>query len=126
MSALPVPEPGQELLFGSVDELTIAMAGELDLMTTALLLDRVNYGLRQRPRRLILDLSAVDFLGSTGISALLDIRDRAHRTGASLMLRGAYRRVIDQPLRVTGVLDLFIIELPCSRTSYRCSSDPAD
>ena len=63
-----------------------SLAGELDLTTEArarrVLLD----ALASRPRELIVDMSAVTFIDSTGLRVLLTLRNRAATTGTRVVL----------------------------------------
>lgn len=50
--------------------LAVAAAGEVDLLTVPVLDDAVTAALARRPARLVIDLTEVTFLDSTGLSAL--------------------------------------------------------
>jgi anti-sigma B factor antagonist len=79
----------------------VRVAGDLDLATaprlSSAVLDDVGC------RRLVVDLSAVTFLGSTGLSALLACgEDRV------LRLVGVEHRPVARPLAITGLDALFL------------------
>ena len=97
---------------GSV--VTIAVAGALDMATIDLVERHIQHALscvnHSPPARLVLDLNKVTFMGSAGLHLLLGVRATVRELGTQLVLRGAGRPVIAQPLRVTGLLDLFVIE----------------
>ncbi|MFB9688659.1 STAS domain-containing protein [Amycolatopsis plumensis] len=57
--------------------LVLAAAGEVDLLTADQLTDAVAAALAQRPAVLVIDLTAVTFLDSSGLSVLA----KAHATG---------------------------------------------
>ncbi|MGK3206054.1 STAS domain-containing protein [Amycolatopsis sp. MEPSY49] len=57
--------------------LVLAVAGEVDLLTTDRLTDAVTAALARRPAVLVIDLTAVTFLDSSGLSVLA----QAHATG---------------------------------------------
>jgi len=84
----------------------ISVRGELDILTAPALVKRVGQELAGGPRGLILDLSQLGFLGSSGISALIDARDAAFRSNVPLRLVCASRAVL-RPLEATGVAGLF-------------------
>ncbi len=58
----------------------LTVAGDIDLATSPRLREAVTAALVAEPAVLVLDLSAVTFLASTGLSVLLD----AHRRGAAV------------------------------------------
>lgn len=85
----------------------IEVAGELDMLTQPPLEARLATVLNSRPERLIIDLSRITFLGSTGLTVLLDAREAAARQGTVLQLSGADHRAVARPLRITGLAELF-------------------
>ncbi|WP_410594171.1 STAS domain-containing protein [Amycolatopsis sp. lyj-23] len=58
--------------------LVLAAAGEVDLLTAEQLADAVTAALVRRPPMLVIDLTAVTFLDSSGLSVLA----QAHTTGS--------------------------------------------
>src|SRR5262245_42698189 len=70
---------------------TIVLAGDLDLSTVTDARRVLDAECEKRPSRLVLDVSALDFVDSSGLSAFV----RTHRSlaaeGASLVLSGASR-----------------------------------
>ncbi len=86
----------------------VAVIGEVDLLTAPLLTSRVNEELVQRPRALVLDLSGVSFLGSSGLAALVQTRDRAGEQAVPLRLVSNSQAVI-RPLVATGLEAIFEI-----------------
>jgi len=94
----------------------VAVDGELDMLTTPLLEACVREQLTAVPADLILDLQAVRFLGSNGLSCLLRVRELARQTtGVQLHLAGLVTRTVARSLEVTGLLEQF--------DSYRCLAD---
>ncbi|MFD5818555.1 STAS domain-containing protein [Streptomyces sp. NPDC127038] len=80
----------------------VTVAGELDVETAPELKDRLADQVRGGRRHLLLDLSAVPFMDSSGINALLKAHDVAGRAGGGVCLVSpaqAVRRVLD----ITGV-----------------------
>jgi anti-sigma B factor antagonist len=88
---------------------TIRALGEIDLITSPLLRDRVLEQLREEIRKLVLDLRQVDFLASSGLAVLVEIRTEALKRGIALRLVTASRSVL-RPLAATGLLALFDID----------------
>jgi anti-sigma B factor antagonist len=78
------------------------VAGEIDLASSPSLTASIVEGLRQRPAALIVDLTEVLFLGSSGISALIGAQDLAgDQTNVRVV---ASSPVTLRPLEVTGLL----------------------
>ncbi|MGH3617685.1 MAG: STAS domain-containing protein [Pseudonocardiaceae bacterium] len=89
--------------------LVVHVAGELDMLTGPPLQDHLGELLATRPDRLIIDLSQVSFMGSTGLSVLICTRQNAIAMGTTLQLSGTSARAISVPLEVTGLNQLFEI-----------------
>ena len=86
----------------------VAVIGEVDLLTAPLLTSRVNEELVRCPKALVLDLSGVSFLGSSGLAVLVQIRDRAGEQAVPLRLVSNSQAVI-RPLAATGLATMFDI-----------------
>lgn len=87
--------------------LVVYVAGELDMLTGPPLQDHLAELLATQPDRLIIDLSQVSFMGSTGLSVLICIRQNALAMGTPLQLSGTSGRAVSVPLEVTGLNHLF-------------------
>lgn len=83
------------------------VAGEVDMLTGPPLEDHLNTLLATRPERLVIDLSQVSFMGSTGLSVLIAARNTAAEQGTALQLSGTSRRAVAVPLEITGLTHLF-------------------
>lgn len=82
----------------------VSVAGEVDLVTVASLRAEITECLRTPPSVLVIDLSAVGFLGSAGLSALLDThRESAPEVDVRIV---ANQRVVLRTLQLTGVDEL--------------------
>jgi anti-anti-sigma factor len=85
----------------------VVLSGEIDLAAREALhqcLDRV-----EAPHgRLVVDLTEVSFIDSSGIEALCSARRRVAREGGTVVLRGPSAIVL-RALEVTGVAPLFEI-----------------
>lgn len=86
----------------------VAVAGELDMATTPAAQAHVRAVLARPLRVLVLDLSAVTFLGSTGINMLIALRAACEAAGTALRLV-VTAKVVRQPLELTGLVDRFTI-----------------
>jgi anti-anti-sigma factor len=71
---------------GRVD--VIRLRGRLDARTSPLLMERCA-GTRDAGRHLVLNLSGISFLSSSGIGALLALTEEFHEHGATLSLAEA-------------------------------------
>jgi anti-anti-sigma factor len=94
----------------------VYLAGELDMLTGPSLQDRLGELFASHPDRVIIDLSQVSFMGSTGLSVLICARQNAIATGTILQLNGTGGRAVALPFTVTGLNHLFEI-LPTPPTT---------
>ena len=78
--------------------------GEIDTETAPELGAEVGVWCETAPQ-VLLDLSGVTFLGSAGLSVLLETRDMIE--GAGLQLRCGTSRAVRRALQVTGTMELF-------------------
>ncbi|MBP2477392.1 anti-sigma B factor antagonist [Crossiella equi] len=84
----------------------LKVGGEVDLLTTPLLRSGIEEQLAGARPLLVIDLSGVDFLGSSGLAALVEARDAADKAGKHLRLVAGNRSVF-RPLATTGLTSLF-------------------
>jgi anti-anti-sigma factor len=80
------------------DFVTIAVEGELDLLTAPKLAARITEFLRERPADVLVDLGPTDFIDSAGLAILLNVQRRVERSGKRLRVvcdEGPVRRVIE-------------------------------
>jgi anti-sigma B factor antagonist len=88
------PQPEPALLPGqltvttrtSADEVTLLLYGEIDFASAPALEQALREAEKSRPRRVVLDLAALDFIDSTGIHLLIDAQQRADANGHQLIL----------------------------------------
>lgn len=86
----------------------VVVAGELDMLTVPLLERCLCNQLAATPEHLIVDLQPVRFLGSNGLTCLLQARRLAQRIpGTELYLSGLVNRMVRRALDITGVRGLF-------------------
>jgi anti-sigma B factor antagonist len=94
------------------DYAVVTASGEIDVHTSPGLTDALRAG-DAASKRLILDLSAVTFLDSTGLSAMVAALNRTHQQDGSMSLvgpAGVVRRVLaitelDRVFAIYDVLD---------------------
>jgi anti-anti-sigma factor len=82
----------------------LRLRGELDVLSAPVFRARVLHLLPER-QPLVVDLHGLDFMDSSGLAALLDLRSRARQAGWSVAIRGASGRVREL-LDRTGTLTL--------------------
>ena len=91
-----VDQPGGPVL--------LRLRGELDVHGAPLLRGQLLDLLPERPP-LVVDLHALDFMDSSGLAVLLELRSRARQSGWNVSVRGARGRVREL-LERTGTLTL--------------------
>ena len=67
---------------------TVRLAGDLDFRTAGLTRTEILQALEQAPRGLVIDLSAVGFIDSTGLAVLYEATRHVERCGGRIRLRG--------------------------------------
>jgi anti-sigma B factor antagonist len=80
------------------DVITVAVEGELDLLTAPKLAAHIAALLRDEPGDVILDLTPTQFIDSAGVAILLNVQRRLERRGRCLRVicdDGPVRRVIE-------------------------------
>lgn len=84
----------------------MALRGELDLATVAVLQDELSLVWERDLRRIEVDLRELSFVGSSGIAALLELNTRAQRAGIALTLvRGP--QPVQRIFELTGIESQF-------------------
>jgi anti-sigma B factor antagonist len=91
------------------DAPVVTIGGELEYGTAGPLRSILLELSRREPQVLVLDMADVDFLDSTGISLLIQAKQRFDAQGARFVLRAPPDRVT-RVLEVAGVIELFTIE----------------
>ena len=91
----------------------VELSGELDISSASSVESRLMELEKRTPARLILDLTRVNFIDSTGLSMIINADGRARKDGRSLMIvsgEGVPRRI----LRTVGLEDRLDVrtELP--------------
>jgi anti-anti-sigma factor len=84
------------------DEVRVVLRGEVDLAVVGELRQALEHALEVASRRVIVDVSEVDHLDSSGIKVLVRANIRARVTGKEFSLRGA-RGAVRRVLDITGV-----------------------
>lgn len=75
------------------DATIVRLNGEVDLRTSPQLRSLFLTLLEEKPARIILDLSGVSYVDSSGVGTMVELKRRAMRTEASVVLVGLQTRV---------------------------------
>ena len=86
----------------------VTVGGEVDLETASQLGDQALAALREVSPHLVLDMSGVTFMDSTGLKVLLSVQHRADLAHGSLAVVGTTRPV-RRILELTGLADAFAL-----------------
>jgi anti-sigma B factor antagonist len=84
------------------DEVRVVLRGDVDLAVVSELRQALEHALEVASRRVVVDVSRVDHLDSSGIKVRVRANIRARVTGKEFSLRGA-RGAIRRVLDITGV-----------------------
>jgi anti-anti-sigma factor len=97
----------------------IRVDGVVDMLTCDDVRTEVIARLDETAEVLVLDLTAVTFFGSIGLSMLIEARHRAERRGVRFAVAADQRAVL-KPLTETGIADLVVL-----RTDVREAAEAA-
>jgi anti-sigma B factor antagonist len=89
------------------DSVTVAVAGELDLSTAAHLATAIRDAEQTEVNRIVVDLSALSFVDSTGLSVLLEAIKRTRSDGNRLSFVPSKHEAVTRVLALTDTTELF-------------------
>lgn len=92
------------------DDAVVTLAGELDISTAPDVQDALAE-LTDAPRKVVVDLSALEFCDSTGLAALLGAHKTLNENGGSLELLAPSPMLVNL-VKITGLDDVFEVRLP--------------
>ena len=90
------------------DRAIVSVAGEVDLETASELGEHALDALHHVSKRLVLDITDVTFMDSTGLKVLVSVERRAQLAGGSFVLVGATPTVL-RILTLTGLDQVFTL-----------------
>ena len=91
------------------DRAVVSVGGEIDLETASQLTEHALDALHHVSPRIVLDISGVTFMDSTGLKVLVTIERRAQLAGGSFVLVGASPPVL-RILALTGLDQVFLLK----------------
>lgn len=86
------------------DWTVLQVAGEVDLATRDELRERLLALVAEGARHLVVDLTGLEFIDSSGLGVLIRVRNVVQEQGGSLTLVANQERIL-KPFRVTGLAD---------------------
>jgi anti-sigma B factor antagonist len=128
VAVLPDLDSGTEFLTVTAhpvppSAVVITVRGEVDLVTSPLLRDRLLAHLHDTAPQMIVDLTKVGFLGAAGLTALLTARQAATAAGITLCVV-AHTRPVLLPLTITGLDGVFDIYPDLAQALLRSGCGP--
>ena len=87
----------------------LEVRGELDISTVPELARRLAEAEGENPTRIVIDLSELSFMDSTGLALIIRARQAAETHGRELRLRRASRQVL-RLFEVAGIADHFTFD----------------
>ena len=103
------PAPFDVQVSDSDGTVTARLVGELDLVTVPGFEKRVESLREQGTRQLVLDLTGLAFIDSTGLSAFVSALKRYRADGGDIVLRSP-SRATKKVLEISGLNQVFTIE----------------
>jgi anti-anti-sigma factor len=115
--------------------LTIMLSGDVDLATVERLEEDIDFGFDGGERLVVLDLASVEFIDSTGLRLLLQLKRKAEEQGARMLI-GRLSQPVKRLLDLTKLTSRFefldglgdvqpvcpVCERPMPNESARCPS----
>ena len=94
-----MPTAAYDVLHAS-DATTLTLRGSLDINTAPLLADEIDRIVAARPSQVLVDLSPLDLIDSSGVAALVKLYKGIRSSGGEVTISGAR----DQPLAIFRLL----------------------
>ena len=84
----------------SNDEMTLVVRGSLDINSAPALAEEIDKIVASRPNKVVVDLSMLDLIDSSGVAALVKLYKGVRNTSGAMTISGAR----DQPLAIFKLL----------------------
>jgi anti-sigma B factor antagonist len=105
--------------------LAIVLRGDIDFTSSPVVLEAIHTGTPAAGVSTVcVDLGAVDFMDSSGMSVLVQILHMTERRGATLRVEHATPKVLDQ-LHLSGLAEVFDLPGPPPRWSAEAADGPS-
>ncbi|GAB3582753.1 hypothetical protein GCM10027445_56490 [Amycolatopsis endophytica] len=88
----------------STHTLLVEVGGDVDLATAPRLAEAIEHRFRGAVTLLVLDLSEVTFLGTAGLTVLVETQQTAARRDVALRVTGTGAHPVERALRAAGML----------------------
>jgi len=95
----------------SNDTAVVAVHGDVDLYTAPRLWETIDAAIAGTPHELVIDLSDVSFVDSSGLSVLVKAHKRLRPVDGTVVVRGAGEQVY-MALELTKLTSLLTVEAP--------------
>lgn len=92
------------------DGVSVRLSGELDMLAAPQLSDTLGELLDAGHKRIVVDLTRLEFVDSSGLSALLGAHQDAQARGAALVLQSPNERIV-RLVNITGLGDVFEVSV---------------
>jgi anti-sigma B factor antagonist len=117
-----VPDQLQTVVSQHATTVTIALAGEWDLATQTAAREAIHAALALGPERVVLDLSQLSFIDSSGLHAVVELHELAAHQNAQLeIIPGS--PAVQRTFEVCGLADLLPFDL-CPHGEPTLRSNP--
>jgi len=87
----------------------VSVRGQLDIYTAPHLLETLDAAIADAPKELVIDLSSVTFLDSTGLNVFVQTQKRLKPIAGSVVVRGANEQV-QKVLELTKLTTVLTVE----------------
>jgi anti-anti-sigma factor len=85
----------------------VYLSGELDLLSAAMFKDVVSEGLQKAPTGVLVDLSKLEFMDSSGLGTLVKLHRQAQEEGWLLQIKPSDSERVQKIFEVTKTQDYF-------------------
>lgn len=93
----------------------IAVRGDVDLYTAPRLWETIDAAIATTPHQLVIDLTNVSFLDSSGLSVLVKAHKRLRPVDGSVVVRGAAEQVY-MALEISKLTSVLTVEAPMHKS----------
>ena len=94
----------------------VAVRGDVDLYTAPRLWETIDAAIAGTPHELVIDLSGVSFLDSSGLSVLVKAHKRLRPVEGTVVIRGAAEQVY-MALEISKLTSVLTVEAPARRSA---------